>query len=356
MAWIIRLSKALGALLAALLLATGAWSLVPAGTPAIPGEHAIAELRRIELGGFLQTVLLRGTDRRNPVLLYLHGGPGSGQIPIARPSSAELEKHFVVVNWDQRGAGASCSGVDWSTLSLERIVSDTLELSEKLGRELGAAGGRGRKIFLVGHSWGSLVGALAVQRRPDLFAAYVGTGQLVERDRQEELSYDWVVAQAREAGNEKALTELATIHPPYSSQAEFRLQRGWLSEYHGEIYATQRAREMLPAALFGREYTVATRARYVGCFQRSLEALLEDRLHVDLPARIPRLAVPVFFFTGRHDYTTVWTLVEEWSKRLEAPHVEMVWFEGAGHYLAIEAPEEFQARLVEKLLPLAAQD
>lgn len=349
MGWLVRLAKGLGALLAAVLLAAGAWLLVPAGTPAIPGAHAIAELRRVELGGFPQTVLLRGADRRNPVLLYVHGGPGSAQIPIARPVSAELEKHFVVVNWDQRGAGASCDGVDWSTLSLERIVADTIELSETLGSELGG----GRPIFLIGHSWGSLVGVLAVQRRPDLYAAYVGTGQLVHRDRQEQLSYDWVVEQARKAGNEEALAQLATIHPPYRSQAEFRLQRGWLGEYHGEIHATRRAREVLPAAIFGREYTLATRIRYAGCFRRSLEALLEDRLDVDLLTRIPRLEVPVFLFTGRHDHTTVSALVEEWSKRLEAPRVEMVWFEDAGHYLAIEAPEAFQARLVEKLLPLA---
>jgi len=346
--WLVRLAKVLGAVLAVLLAALGVGFLVPAGTAGIPGPHAIAELRRIELGGFAQTVLLRGHDRRAPVLLYVHGGPGSTQLPIAPPVSRELERHFVVVNWDQRGAGASCQDVDWSSVTLERIVSDTVELSETLARELG-----GGRVFLVGHSWGSLVGVLAVQRRPDLYAAYVGTGQLVHRDRQEQLSYDWVVEQARRDGNARALAELATIHPPYTSQSEFKLQRGWLSHYRGEIHATARAREVLPAALLGREYTLATRLRWPGCFRRSLEVLLRDRLDVDLPARVPRLEVPVFFFTGRHDRTTVASLVEEWSRTLEAPRVEMVWFEDAGHYLAIEAPEAFQARLVEKLLPLA---
>ncbi len=342
-----RAAKVLGALVGVLAIAAGLWSLVPAGTRPISGPHAIAELQRIELGGFPQTVLLRGQDSRNPVLLYVHGGPGSAQLPIARHYSDRLEQRFVVAHWDQRGAGASCAGVDWSTLSLERIVSDTIELAEKLGG--------GRKIFLLGHSWGSLVGALAVQRRPDLFYAYVGTGQLVHRDRQEQISYDWVVEQARRAGDQQALTELATIHPPYTTQAEFALQRRWLSTYHGEIFATASARHFLPATLFGREYTLATRLRYGSCFRESLERLLPDRLHVDLLTRIPRLEVPVFFFAGRHDYNTPFALVEEWSQRLQAPHVEMVWFEGAGHFLAIEAPEEFQGRLIEKLLPLAPE-
>ena len=89
--------------------------------------------------------------------------------------------------------------------------------------------------------------------------------------------------------------------------------------------------------------------------ERSLEELLPDRLHVDLLTGIPRLEVPVFLFVGRHDYNTPFALVEQWVARLRAPRVELVWFEGAGHMIPIEAPEEFQARLVEKLLPLAAR-
>lgn len=344
MRWLLRVAKLLAGLLGAVAIALGVWSFVPRGTEPIAGEHAIAELRRIELGGFPQWVLLRGVDRRKPVLLYVHGGPGNGQLPIARLYSDELEKHFVVAHWDQRGAGASCAGVDWSTLSLDRIVADAIELAERIGG--------GQKVFLIGHSWGSLVGALAVQRRPDLFAAYVGTGQLVHRDRQEQLSYDWVVEQARNDGNEEALAALATIHPPYTSQPQFELQRHWLSEYRGEIYDTARAREVLPAAIFGREYTLADRLRYFDCFARSLDALIEDRLHIDLLTRIPRLEVPVFFFTGRHDNNTSWQLVEEWAARLEAPHVEVVWFDDAGHYLAVEARSELQTRLLEKLRPL----
>lgn len=342
--WMLRIAKGVAALVAVLGLALGVWALVPAGTRAIPGPEAIAEVRRIEIGGFPQTVLLRGVDRNNPVLLYLHGGPGSAQLPIARLYSNELEKHYVVAHWDQRGAGASCAGVDWSTLSLDRIVTDTTLVAEAIGN--------GQKVFLIGHSWGSLVGALAVQRRPDLFGAYVGIGQLVHRDRQEQISYDWVALQARSDGNDEALAELATIHPPYTSQREFALQRGWLSHYHGEIFDKRRAREVLPAVIFGREYSLATRLRYVPCFKRSLEVLLPDRLHVDLFRTVPRLEVPVFVFAGRHDFNTPSALAAEWAAQLQAPSVEVVWFESTGHFIPIEAPEEFQARLIEKLGPL----
>jgi pimeloyl-ACP methyl ester carboxylesterase len=232
-------------------------------------------------------------------------------------------------------------------LSLDQIVNDTIELAEKLGQ--------GKKIFIIGHSWGSLVGVIAVQRRPDLFYAYVGTGQLVHRDRQEQISYDWVVAQAQAAGDMEALNELATIHPPYTTQAEFTLQRHWLSEYHGDVYQAEREQALLPTELFGPEYSLATKLRYQDCFDKSREYLLQDRLNVDLLSKIHQFQVPVFFFLGRHDFNTPTSLVEEWAAQLKAPHVEIVWFENAGHSLAIEAPEEFQTRLLEKLLPLASE-
>jgi len=341
--------KTLGALLVAFLLALGIWALVPAATAPIDGERAIAALERVSLGGFEQTILVRGHDREKPVVLYLHGGPGFGQLPRAPGYSDELERHFVVVHWDQRGAGASCAGADFPAITRERIVADTIELSEQLARRFGGAG----KIFLVGHSWGSVVGALAAQQRPDLFAAYIGLGQLVNGRRNEELSYRFVLAEARRRGDADALAELEAIHPPYPTFEQLRVQRRWLDVYRGSIYATERAREVLPAALFGREYTLATRLRYVPCLLRSIDRLWGGLDGFDAITQIPRLEVPVYFFTGRHDWNTPFPLVEEWAAQLKAPHVELVWFDEAGHFPMIEMPEEFQRALIEKLTPLA---
>lgn len=345
--WLIRLIKGLALLFGLLLIAGAIWALVPPSTRPIQGEYSIAELQSITLGGFKQTVLLRGDDRRNPILLYIHGGPGAAQMVLAPTYSDELEKHFVVAHWDQRGAGASCAGVDWNTLSLDQIVNDTIELAEKLGQ--------GRKIFIIGHSWGSLVGVWAAERRPELFYAYVGTGQLVHRDRQEQISYDWVVAQAQAAGDTEALKALATIHPPYTTQAEFALERHWLSVYHGDVYQPEKEDALLPTKLLGPEYSLATKIRYQSCFDKSLEYLLQDRLNIDLLSQIHKFQIPVFFFLGRRDYNTPTALVEEWAAQLKAPSVEIVWFENAAHSLGIEVPEEFQQQLIEKLLPLANQ-
>lgn len=342
------LLKGLGALLLAVAVALGGWALLPSSTAPIAGSNAIAALERTPLGGVPQTILLRGRDRSRPVLLFVHGGPGFGQLPIARRFSDLLEEHFVVVNWDQRGAGASCAGINFGSLTQERMVDDALELSEQLGTRFG-----GGKIFLLGHSWGSVVGALAVQKRPELFHAYVGLGQVVNGRRNEELSYAFVLEEAKRRKDAEALAELVAIAPPYATREVLATQRRWLNEYRGSIYAMERAREVLPAALFGREYTLATRLRFLSCFQRSLDQLWGGLDRFDALTQIPRLEVPVFLFAGRHDWNTPVALVEEWAATLEAPLVEIVWFEAAGHFASIEAPEEFQRQLIEKLTPLA---
>lgn len=333
---------------AILALASGIWWLLPARTAPISGEHAIAALERVRLGGFEQTILLRGHDTRNPLLLHLHGGPGAGQLSLAPYYASELERHFTVVHWDQRGAGASCAGVDPSTLRLDRIVDDAIELAEQLEQRFQ------RPLVLLGHSWGSLVGVLAVKRRPDLFAAYVGVGQIVDLPRNEELSYRWVIEEAKRRGDEAALAELEAIGaPPYDGRRELGVQRLHLMRWGGSIHDLRAARAALPAFLFGREYDLATRVRFMECFNQSMDRLWGEAQGVNLAVVARRLDVPVVLLIGRADYNTPFELAERWASELEAPHLEVIRFEGVGHFLPIERPEAFQRTLVERVLPLA---
>jgi pimeloyl-ACP methyl ester carboxylesterase len=338
-----------GALLSIGLGAFAIWAMLPAKTSPIAGEHAIAAIERVELGGFRQTILLRGHDLRKPLLLYLHGGPGAGQLSLAPFYSRELERHFVVVHWDQRGAGASCEGVDAATLSLDRIVSDTIELAEHLKARFE------QHQRLLGHSWGSLVGVRAVKQRPDLFSAYVGVGQLVNLRRNEEISYRWVVEEATRRGDADALAALEAIGaPPYASQDELGVQRRYLMRWGGSIHDFAHARAALPAFLFGREYTLATRLRFMGCFETSMERIWDSIQDVDLRVEAPQLELPVVLLVGRDDFNTPSELTAEWAKRLRAPRLEVLWFDGVGHFLPIENRPAFERALIEKVLPLAS--
>jgi pimeloyl-ACP methyl ester carboxylesterase len=345
MRFVRRIALALAGLIALALASLGIWALLPAKTAPIEGERAIAAIEQVTIGGFPQTILLRGHDSRKPLLLYLHGGPGGGHLPLAPFYSAELERHFVVVHWDQRGAGASCQGVDPATLSLGQIVADTIELSEALIARFH------QPLVLLGHSWGSLVGVLAVQQRPDLFAAYVGVGQLVNLRRNEEISYRWVLDEAERRRDTEALAELRRIGaPPYASQDDLGVQRSYLMRWGGSIHDFAHARAALPAFLFGREYTLATRLRFMRCFRLSIDRIWDSIQDVDLAIEARRLEVPVFLLIGRADYNTPFELAAAWAERLSAPRVEVIWFDGVGHVLPIEAPGAFQRTLIETVL------
>jgi pimeloyl-ACP methyl ester carboxylesterase len=343
-----RTLRVLGGFVALVLLALALCALLPARTAPIPGEHAIAAIEQIELGGVKQTILLRGHDTRRPLLLYLHGGPGGAHLPLAPFYAGELEKHFVVVHWDQRGAGASCEGVDPATLSLERITADAIELAERLTTRFE------QPLVLLGHSWGSLVGVRAVKARPDLFAAYVGVGQLVNLRRNEQLSYAWVLGEAKRRGDAGALAALERIGPPpWANREALGVQRSYLMRWGGSIHDTRAARAALPRLLFGREYTLATRLRFPSCFNASIERIWDTIQDVDLGVEARALDVPVFLLIGRADYNTPFALTDEWARQLSAPRVDVSWFDGVGHMLPLEDRAAFQATLIEKVLPVA---
>src|SRR4051794_26861105 len=154
-------------------------------------QGGIARLAPMMLGGVEQWVLVRGRRADAPILLKVHGGPGQAEMPTIH-MNAELEERFLVVEWDQRGAGKSAAAVDpIAAMTLDQIVADTVEITEQLVAEFGA-----RAVILLGHSWGSLVGVLAVQRRPDLYAAFVSTGQISSFAEGQRAAHSFAVAQA----------------------------------------------------------------------------------------------------------------------------------------------------------------
>jgi pimeloyl-ACP methyl ester carboxylesterase len=206
----------LGILLAVILLTVSGFVayryFAPRRTPKILGEYAIAELLPIPVNGVKQWLLIRGVDRRNPVLLFVHGGSGSAHIGILRNFQKELEKHFVVVQWDQRGAGLSgLEPVPDETYHKEQFVADGLEVTKYLRERF-----KQKKIFLVGHSWGSGLGYILAVRHPEYYRAFAGLGQM-SRDG-EALAYAETQKVARQANNQEAIRELELLGaPPYKN-------------------------------------------------------------------------------------------------------------------------------------------
>jgi pimeloyl-ACP methyl ester carboxylesterase len=318
-----------------------------AGQP-LPGS--IASLEAVQLGGTEQWILIRAVDRANPLLLFLHGGPGAAEMVITRPHTAALEEHFLVVHWDQRGAGKSASAVDpESAMNIEQFISDTRELVELLRKRFAK-----EKVYVVGHSWGSVLGVLTVQRYPELFYAYIGVGQVVHMEENERLSYRWTLQQAREADDSEAIAQLEEIGPPPYGEDSFDklyTQRQLLAKYGGEIHGSPEGNQGLFMKYIteATEYTILEKIQFSPAMIKTLQLMWDEVMTVNLMVQAPRLEIPVYFMIGRHDYETPFELAERYFETLQAPSKSWVWFEQSAHSPNIEEAEKFNDLLIHRV-------
>ena len=344
----------LGILLASLVIVTTGYILIQqqltARAVAITHPDGIQRLEQVTLGGYPQWISMRGEDPTAPVLLFLHGGPGASEMVPMRHHNQDLEKHFIVVNWDQRGTGKSYSpDIPPETMELEQFIQDTLELTRLLRDEF-----EQDRIYLVGHSWGTIIGTPVAQRHPEYYHAYVGIGQAVNFVEAEKISYQFTLDEAQRRQLDAAVEELEAIGPPPYSREEYHeklaVQRKWLFRFGGEFYhETSNTRWLLDLArlhLIAPEYTLGDVINFMRGNAFSGEMLWDTLLATDLPSQVPALELPVYFFSGRHDYVTVFEKVEEYYNMLEAPSKELVWFEESAHSPNFEEPGRFQEELL----------
>lgn len=317
-----------------------------------PVKESVASLERLVIGGVEQSLLVRGRNATNPVLLYLHGGPGTSELGMVRTHNMPvLEQHFVVAIWDQRGAGKSFAARrPEAQMTVEQLLHDTLELTELLCSRFGQ-----RAIYLVGHSWGSLLGVLAAQRRPELYRAYVGVGQAVAMREGEQLSYDWALDQARRANDTKSVRQLEEIGPPPYAPLRPKLmtQRRILAKYGGEVHgsASGGMPTLVRGLLAATEYGWLDRVNVFRGVFAGMRLLWPQILELDLRTRAAKLELPVYFLLGRHDWEAPAVLAEQYFERLRAPRKQLVWFERSAHFVNTEEADAFNRFFVDRLLP-----
>ncbi|MBS0473265.1 MAG: alpha/beta hydrolase [Proteobacteria bacterium] len=314
----------------------------------IAGPRAIDEKAFVRIGGIDQWVTIRGEDSNNPVILILHGGPGSVLSPLA-PVFRGWEKDFTVVQWDQRGSGKTFgrNGTNEGPMTLDRMVRDGIALSQYLLIHL-----HKKKLILLGHSWGTELGLMMVKRDPGLFYAYVGTGQVVAKEEKEEVLYARLMAKLKAANDNDGIAKLQAVGPPpYRSEADLDVERHLQNRF--ETPAEQNLQTTLaPVVLFSPDMSLTDIYAMFRGQDFAGEALYHELLGYDARKLGPRFLVPIFVFDGDHDLTTPPDLARKWFDGIEAPQKAFVILKGGGHSAILTMPEVFLAELKNNVLPV----
>ena len=317
---------------------------------AIPSPKGIDEAQFVTIGGIEQWVTIRGWDRDNPVLLFLHGGPGDVTNPWSFALFAPWEKQFTVVQWDQRGAGRTLRKTGPTvapTITVDRMVQDGIELSEYLRKHLSKD-----KIIIVGHSFGSILGIGMARAKPDLFYAYVGTGQVGDETKNYFVAYDALLKKAQAVGNQQAFDELSRVGPPpYASGEGYAVQRKWANAFEG-------ADQFLLGTI---GLTLVAPGNSVQDINDDVDGqmLSGDRLVPQLTSRGPKelgleFSIPMFVFQGAEDFTTPTALARDYLDSMKAPRKEFVTINSGGHFAVFMRSDQFLNEIVARVRPLAA--
>ncbi len=298
----------------------------------------------ISIGGIEQWIQIEGEGPANPVLLFLHGGPGGTSIPAA-VAWKSWRRHFTVVHWDQRGAGQTFQRNGESgcgPLSLERIVEDGLEVAQHLRTEL-----KKEKILLVGHSWGAVVGIHMIKRRSDLFSAFVGASVLVNFKKSEAFTYRRALALAQKNQDAEALKALTELAPPYNDRTSFLAFRRWVDRLAAPLGDGVRPHP-IPA---NPEINPAIVEAITRGAEFSRAQLFPIYRQIDLVLLGTTFDVPIFFFLGTEDHVTSFELASQYFDSLSAPYKALVPFEGLQHFFVMNRPDDFLQQLTEKVRP-----
>jgi pimeloyl-ACP methyl ester carboxylesterase len=261
------------------------------------------------------------------------------------------------VQWDQRGAGKTYAANDPKAveagMTIAQMTDDATEVTRYLEREYGK-----RKIFVLGHSWGSILGLELAQKHPELLYAYIGVGQLVSSERNEKDGFAFALAQAKATHNADAERELIALQPWPGNMKTLSMQkigteRKWVSYFGGIAYGrTDQAFE--DVSDLTPDYTPQELDAANDGSSFSILHLLQQLERVDF-TQVTQFKCPIFLFEGRHDYGTSHLAAAEWFQHIKAPEKKLVWFDYSGHLVADEQPGKFLVHLVTDVRPIAVK-
>jgi proline iminopeptidase len=316
---------------------------------AITAPDGIDESGLVQIGGIDQFVSVRGEDRRNPVILELHGGPGASNL-VFLPRTRAWEKHFTIVRWDMRGAGKTFAhgGADGQgEMSLDRLQRDALEMTEHVRARLGV-----EKVLLVANSFGTVTGLRLARDHPELYSAYVGTDQNILAGGRHHAAHDALCERLRRTGKDKDLAAVtamgadATAWSPeqWSQHAKLAVTSDPLT------YDTMKT-VVIRSLWFSPLHTLRELRAYLRGMTFSEQAA-PQATGVDEWAEGTDFAIPFFVFQGEHDVLTPPGPARAFTDAVSAPVKDFALIEDASHFASFRHPERFLDLMLTKVRPV----
>ncbi len=306
-----------------------------------PIVGSISEKLHVNINGVDQGMFIKGKNRDNPVLLFVHGGTGMPEYFLARNYPTGIEDYFTVCWWERRGAGLSYrSKIPQDTITVEQMVSDTLEVANYLRQRF-----HKDKVFLMAHSGGTFIAAQAAARSPELFHAYVAVGQMSFQLDSERTAYEYMLRKFKEMGNKSMVRRLEEVPTPLSvplppsymairDKAMHRLGVGTTRDMKSVISG------VFLASLTNPEYTVGEKLNIWRGKMLCDRLLWNTMLSTDLSKQVTRLDLPVYFFHGQYDYTVSYSGAKSYFEMIQAPVKGFYTFEKSAHSPLFEEPEK----------------
>ena len=302
----------------------------------------INEQSKISLNGVPQYVSIRAHKMDAPLLLYLHGGPGDAALPLVMKFNRKLEKDFTVVVWEQRGAGKSYYLFEDDTVTMETFLQDLLLLTSILLERF-----RQNSLYLVGHSWGSVLGLTFTARHPELVKTYIGCGQVVNMKKSCRRAYEYALSHADNNARKRLLTTDCT----YTGD-------NWLSDllfvtkqvvkHKGSLYGKTNYNKLITPFLFSGCYSLPDLIRRQKGSLQAIRYLWPELMETDFEG-MTRFGAPVIFIEGRYDSHVSTELAWKYFEAIETKK-QFFWFEKSCHFPQWSENRRFNRLLVELLL------
>lgn len=304
----------------------------------------IKTLDKVILGGIEQWILVRGISEQKPIILFLHGGPGLPMMPFHQHFQNDIEEKYLVVHWDQRGTGKSYSdNIPFESMNLQQILSDAHELVLLLKQRYCK-----NKIYIAGHSWGSILGMNLINLYPEDFYGFISIGQVVDFSKSLNISYSFALEKAKEQGCDETVNELLEIGEPPFNEDDTKLSVILKSvgrfggKMHNEISFPSIAKNC-------EEYTKADMKNIPKGLDFSDRYLWSVVINTNMMDNLLDFKVPIYFLCGKHDYITPTALTEDYCSKINAPFKKLIILENSAHYPYIEEPSAFSQAIIDIL-------